>query len=150
MERVRARLSGRAIVEEFIPGREFAVSLWGRDAPSNFSIGETRFLNGQRSITYASKWLEESQEFSNTPVVYDFELNEPLRQTIVATARAAWTAVEAWGYLRVDVRLDFEGAPRVLDVNPNPDMTPGAGIYRAVQENGWSWERFVGKQVEWA
>jgi hypothetical protein len=35
-------------------------------------------------------------------------------------------------------------------VNPNPELGPGVGIRRAIEEAGWTWERFVLKQVEWA
>jgi D-alanine-D-alanine ligase len=148
--RVRARLDGPAIIEEFLPGREFVVSMWGRNAPEHVSIGEMRFLGGQRVATYASKWDPASEAFANTPLVYDFVLDPPIRHAVVAAARGAWKAVEARGYLRVDIRLDAAGSPRVLDVNPNPEIGPGAGIHRAVHEAGWTWERFVRQQVEWA
>ena len=49
----------------------------------------------------------------------------------------------------MDVRLDADGNPRVLDVNPNPELSTGVGIHRAVAEAGWSWERFVKQQIEW-
>lgn len=42
------------------------------------------------------------------------------------------------------------GNSYVLDVNPNPELDPGIGICRAVQEAGWTWERFVLQQAEWA
>jgi D-alanine-D-alanine ligase len=148
--RARARLAGPAIVQEFLPGREFAVALWGRDTPEYFSIGETRFRNGLRLITYAAKWDLDSSDFADSPLDYDVPLDPALRDAIVAAARGAWCAVGARGYMRVDVRLDEAGAPRVLDVNPNPELGPGVGICRAVQEAGWTWERFVRQQVEWA
>jgi D-alanine-D-alanine ligase len=47
-------------------------------------------------------------------------------------------------------RLDGTGNPYVLDVNPNPELGPGVGICRAVQEAGWTWERFIRQQLEWA
>jgi hypothetical protein len=72
------------------------------------------------------------------------------RDAVVAAARGAWCAVEARGYLRVDIRLDEAEAPYVLDVNPNPELGAGVGICRAVQEAGWTWERFVRQQVDWA
>jgi D-alanine-D-alanine ligase len=146
----QARLAGPAIVEEFLPGREFAVAMWGRNVPEHFSIGETRFLDGLRLCTYAYKWDTESKDFANSLIFYDPELAPPLRQAIVAAARGAWVAVAARGYMRVDVRLDAAGSPCVLDVNPNPELGPGVGICRAAQEAGWTWERFVRQQVEWA
>jgi D-alanine-D-alanine ligase len=148
--RARARLAGQAIIEEFLPGREFVVALWGRDSPEYFSIGETRFRNGLRLITYAAKWDLDSSDFADSPLDYDAPLDAPLRDALVAAARGAWCAVAARGYIRVDIRLDEAGAPRVLDVNPNPELGPGVGVCRAVQEAGWTWERFVRQQVEWA
>lgn len=146
----RARIAGPTLAEEFLPGREFAVSLWGHLAPDYFSIGETRFENGLRLNTYAAKWDINSRDFANSPMFYDLELDQELRAAIVAWARAAWHAVEARGYLRVDLRLDAGGDPRVLDVNPNPELAPGVGIHRAVTEAGWSWQRFVQRQIEWS
>ena len=88
---------------------------------------------------------------SNLPsVALPLELKPALREAVVAAARGAWAAVEARGYMRVDLRLNDAGAPFVLDVNPNPELGPGVGICRAVQEVGWSWERFVRQQIEWA
>jgi len=148
--RARARLAGPAMIQEFLPGREFAVALWGADGPEYLSIGETRFLNGLRLITYAAKWDLDSRDFADSPLDYNMPLDPALRDALVAAARGAWRAVEARGYIRVDIRLDEAGAPYVLDVNPNPELGPGVGICRAVQEAGWTWERFVRQQVEWA
>jgi D-alanine-D-alanine ligase len=150
MAAARARIPGPVIVEEFLPGREFAVALWGCTSPEYVSIGETIFLNGLRLNTYASKWDIDSADFANSPISYDLELDPALRDAVVGAARAAWVAVEARGYLRVDVRLNDAGGPFVLDVNPNPELGPGVGICRAVQEVGWTWERFVRQQIAWA
>jgi D-alanine-D-alanine ligase len=148
--RARARLSGPSIVQEFLPGREFAVALWGCDSPEHFSIGETHFNNGLRLITYAAKWDLASAEFADSPIDYSTQLDPALRDALVTAARGTWCAVAARGYMRVDIRLDASGAPHVIDVNPNPELGAGVGICRAVQEAGWTWERFVRQQVEWA
>ena len=136
--RETARLNGRALVEEFLPGREFVVSLWGATTPDHHAIGETIYENGLRLITYAAKWEVESADFINSPLTYTSELDDGLRDQILAAAKGAWIAVGARGYIRVDVRLDAQGMPRVLDVNPNPELGPGVGICRAAQEAGWT------------
>ena len=150
VERARARWRGPVIVEEFVEGREFAVSLWGRTTPEFVAIGETRFRSGLRLNTYASKWDTDSAEFADSPLDYTTELDSSLREAIVAAARGAWHAAGARGYLRVDVRCNAQRVPVVLDVNPNPAIEPGAGICRAIEEAGWSWACFVRRQVEWA
>jgi D-alanine-D-alanine ligase len=149
VESACARLSRPAIVEEFLPGREFVVALWGPAEGEYVSIGETLFLNGLRLHTYAAKWDMESADYADSPVVYDSDIEPSLRQAIVAATRGAWSAVGARGYLRVDVRLDEEGMPRVMDVNPNAAIEPGVGVHRAVIEAGWSWRDFVYRQLEW-
>lgn len=148
--RQRDRLVVPVVIEEFLPGREFAVALWGRHHPDYHSIGETRFLHGLRLITYAAKWDPDSPDYANTPLDYHTAMDPDLEAAVLAAARAAWIAVEARGYLRIDIRLNAAGIPHVLDVNPNPELGEGVGICRAVQEAGWSWERFVHQQIAWA
>ena len=150
LARARTHLAGPALVEEFLAGREFAVALWGCGEPEHVSIGETRFRNGLRLNSYAAKWDADSDAFANSPISYTTEIDPALREAIVAAARGAWKAVGARGYMRVDIRLDAAEMPFVIDVNPNPELGPGVGICRAVQEAGWTWERFVRQQVEWA
>jgi D-alanine-D-alanine ligase len=148
--RARARLAGPVLVQEFLPGREFAVALWGERRPEHSSIGEFAFTNGLLVNTYASKWVTGSEDFAASPLSYATEIEGSLRERVLDAARGAWLAVEARGYMRVDVRLDGDGEPRVLDVNPNPELAPEVGIHRAVTEAGWTWERFVRQQIEWA
>jgi D-alanine-D-alanine ligase len=150
LARARARWEGPVIVQEFLPGREFAVSLWGAREPEHSSIGEFCFREGLMLNTYASKWDSGSEDFANSPLFYDSKITEALRAEVLRQACGTWRAVEARGYLRVDLRLDAGGQPHVLDVNPNPELAPGVGIHRAVMEAGWTWERFVRQQVLWA
>ena len=150
LARAMAHLEGPAVIQEFLPGREFVVSLWGRCQPDYVSIGETVFEKGLRLITYAAKWHVESEDFANSPLFYNSKIAPRLREAIIATACGAWRAVRARHALRVDVRLDEAGNPRVLDVNPNPEISPGVGICRGVQEAGWQWQDFIHNLVEWA
>ena len=150
VERARTRWPGPVMVEEYVEGREFAVALWGSESPDYVSIGETLFHNGLRLITYAAKWEPASADFADSPLDYGTELDDALRDAVTAAARGAWRAAGARGYLRVDIRCNAQQTPVVLDVNPNPEMGPGVGMCRAVQEAGWTWQCFVRRQVEWA
>jgi D-alanine-D-alanine ligase len=150
LARARARWDGPVVVQEFLPGREFAVSLWGEAAPEHASIGEFCFRDGLLLNTYASKWDTQSADFANSPLSYATAIDSALEQAVRAAAEGSWRAVEARGYLRVDVRLDADQRPRVLDVNPNPELAPEVGIHRAVTEAGWTWGRFVRQQIAWA
>src|SRR5262249_55128969 len=108
VEWARARWPWPVVVEEFIEGREVAVSRWGGNGPEYVSIGETLFRNGLRLNTYASKWESESAEFADSPLNYGTEVEPSLRESIVAAARGAWQAAGARGYLRVDIRCSTQ------------------------------------------
>jgi D-alanine-D-alanine ligase len=56
------------------------------------------------------------------------------------------------GYARFDARVDEQGKLRVIDVNPNPDISPGAGVSRAVARRGIELGDFVRGQaaLAWA
>ena len=80
VQRARARWPGPVVVEEFVEGREFAVSLWGGTTPEYVSIGETLFRNGLRLNTYAAKWDAGSTEFADSPLDYTTEMGSSLRE----------------------------------------------------------------------
>lgn len=150
LARACARAHGTVVIEDFLPGREFVVSLWGAFGPEHVSVGEICFRNGLRLMTYAAKWDAESADYEDSPLTYRFDLDEGTEEALIAAARGAWRAVGARGCLRVDLRLDARGEPRILDVNPNPAFGPDVGIQRAAGEAGWTWERFVRAQIAWA
>ena len=65
-------------------------------------------------------------------------------------ARRTWAAVEGVGYTRVDVRLDDRGRLYVIDVNPNADLSPGAGLARQAAGAGWSYQDLVARILDLA
>jgi D-alanine-D-alanine ligase len=48
----------------------------------------------------------------------------------------AFRTVGGWGYGRVDIRLDEEGLPHVLEVNCNPCLDKGIGLARSAERAG--------------
>jgi len=49
------------------------------------------------------------------------------------------------GYVRVDMRLDSEGRLNVIEVNPNPDISPGTGAARQAEAAGMTYTQFIEK-----
>ena len=72
-----------------------------------------------------------------------------LLKRIGAVARQAWDALASGeGYGRVDLRVDDEGQPCVLEVNPNPDLSSDAGLARMGRAVGWDYDELVLQVVE--
>ena len=48
------------------------------------------------------------------------------------------------------MRMDQEGQPNVIEVNPNPDISPGSGAVIQAEAAGMTYAQFIGRIVELA
>ena len=133
-----------ALVEEFIEGREINAALIGSAPVEALPLSEIRFHSGlARSIvSYEGKWLEESNEFAGTQPVCPAPLKAKEEFLVRDVALRAFKILECRDYARVDMRLR-EGVPYILEVNANPDISPGAGLARAARAAGISYQRLI-------
>ncbi len=53
-------------------------------------------------------------------------------------------------YARLDIRLDRDDRPYVLEVNPNPDLTEGVSLMESAEEAGYGFAETLAMVVEWA
>jgi D-alanine-D-alanine ligase len=139
------RLAGPALVQRFVGGRELNVGIVGGAV---LPVAEIEFSAPQRVVSYAAKWDALSPADLSTRPVCPARIPAPLEADVVEVARAAWSALGGRGYGRVDVRTDDGGRPYVLDVNPNPDLAPGAGLARMAGVAGWDYGELVRRIVE--
>lgn len=142
-----------ALVEQFIFGREFNISVWG-DPPEVLPLYEIDFSDFsdpcQRIVSFAAKWEAESFDYNHTPGICPAHVEAELGQRITETALTAWRLFDCRGYARFDIRLDAAGTPYVIEVNCNPDLSPEAGFFRACQVAGFSYRGMVTKILELA
>lgn len=139
---------GPALIERYIDGREFNVSILERDgSPCPMPLAEidfTGFPEGiPRILTFSAKWDEASDEYQRSKSTLAHGLEPQLRVEIESIALAAWRALGLRDYARVDMRLDRDGRPFVIDVNPNPDLSRGAGLSLAAERAGISHEQLI-------
>jgi D-alanine-D-alanine ligase len=144
--RLASHLAGPFLVEEYLPGKEINVSLFPEPARGHVVPTEIDFSalapGLPRFVTYDSKWNPESPEYvtRSVPAV----LEPPLRAEVERVARAAFLALGGSGYGRVDMRLDVHGQPCVIDVNPNNDLHPEAGLAIAAASVGLDYQALIG------
>jgi D-alanine-D-alanine ligase len=148
-----ARFGGRWFAEGFVEGREFNVALLERyGAPFALPIGEMLFEQWDearpRIIGYAAKWDETATEYRDTTRVFDWHQRDSrLNRMLEFLARECWMLFGLTGYARVDFRVDPEGKPYILEVNPNPCLEPDAGFAAACEQAGMTYEDLIAHVV---
>jgi D-alanine-D-alanine ligase len=127
-----------ALVQSFLPGREFNVGIVGGRRMRVLPLAEVNYAELPPGIppimSYAAKWLETAVEYQKTSVICPAQVDAALASEIGRVALKAFRAVGGWGYGRVDIRLDEAGAPCVLDVNCNACLDEGMGLARSAEQ----------------
>jgi D-alanine-D-alanine ligase len=138
------RMPGHALVQAFVGGRELQVGIVGDEV---MPVAEIVFAGRQRVIGYAAKWSPGSEADRDTRPVCPARITTTLHESATELAFAAWSALGGRGYGRVDLRTDDGGRLHLLEVNPNPDLAPSAGLARMARVRGWSFGDLVGRIV---
>lgn len=130
------------LVEHFLPGREFNVTLLqnGR-GPRVLPIAEMRYLDFPPELPevlgYEAKWCSDSFAYRHTVRTFpDRQDDRELLDHLTELAVAAWLACGVSGYARVDMRLDEAGRPCLLEVNANPCISGDSGYMASAQRAG--------------
>ena len=116
---------GSLLIEEYIPGRELTAGillLHGKERV--LPLIEIEPKSG--FFDYTAKYSEGMSEFL-VPAPLDRETTHLVQEVSLA----AHQALSCSGFSRVDLRLDEEGRPFVLEVNTLPGMTPMSDLPRA-------------------
>jgi D-alanine-D-alanine ligase len=137
------------LVQRFVDGREVNVGIVDRQV---LPISEIRFDSMPkgmwRIVSYRSKWELGSDEDLGASPVCPAEISAPLAAELKRLALDAWKAVGGEGYGRVDIRIDSQGRPWILEVNANPDIAPDAGLARMARAAGMDYPALISAVCE--
>jgi D-alanine-D-alanine ligase len=141
-----------ALVEAFIPGREFNVGIWGNGTPHLLPLAELDYGEWpalSRVCHFFAKWEESAPEYTTTYVRCPAEVEPALGERIRAVALRAYTLTGCSDYARVDLRV-MDGQPYVLEVNPNPCLAVDSGFANAARVAGYGHDAMLAQIVRWA
>ena len=125
--------SGRALlIEAFLPGQDLTVGLLGNAGPG-FSEDDLTVLpitaedyahlpdDLPRLCGYEAKWLPDSPYWHwPEEEAVQADLPAETRALLEQGSRRLFARLGCRDYARLDWRLDADGLPRLLEVNPNP------------------------------
>jgi D-alanine-D-alanine ligase len=134
------------LIEEFIRGRELNVGLIETPDLRVLPISEILFVEDDPHywpiVTYDAKWKPGSRDYEATPPSYPARVSPRLRSKLEALSCQAFRLLGCRDFARVDFRVRGS-KPYILEVNPNPDFSPTAGLAGGLQSAGISHAQFT-------
>ena len=147
---VHLRLKTANFAEAYIEGREFHVALLQQISGvpvlpiAEILLGSVK-AHSPKIFGYDAKWTPDSPAYVGTLRRFGLEQDEPeLAKTLKQFALACWNLFRFSGYARVD----SNGAPFIIDVNPNPYLTLDTEDAAAAAEAGLPYQELIGNIVE--
>ncbi len=118
IEMVHRHFQQSAVVEEYLPGREFTVSMTGNGPERRFRPVENIIHSEafERYPTLTNRLKEEGW--------LKFEIPEDRSETLCTIAEQTATVLDCLDHVRIDLREDATGQPKVIDVNGIPGLNP--------------------------
>lgn len=144
---------GEALVEEFIDGQEFNITVFGDSGYSFSPISEIVYTlppHLPKILTFDAKWKPGTLYFQGTQAVCPAQIPAEEQERIKEIALAVFQRLVGRGYARVDTRRDSEGRYQVLEVNANPDISPDTGAALQAKAAGLTYNQFIEKIVKLA
>lgn len=117
------------IVEEFLPGREFTVAVLGNGQNAEvLPIVEMNFSELPQDMpqiySYEAKWILDTRDkpldIFSCPAKLDEKLESKIKEVVLKT----YSVLNCRDWSRIDVRLDANGEPNIIEVNPLPGVLP--------------------------
>jgi len=150
-----------AIIEQFLPGREFTVGVLG-NAPARevlpiVEIDHSLLPPGAKPIySYEAKWVWDTPDKPLAIFKCPADISPSLKADIEKLVTDACDVLRIRDWCRIDVRLDGTGRPNILEVNPLPGILPNPDenscLPKAARTAGYSYsgliQRVVGEAVK--
>lgn len=132
------KYDGEVFVEQFVTGREYTVGILGEEALPVIGLSTPH-----RFFDYDAKY-----QATDTDYQLPSGLSAELEVALQRLALEAYQALGCEGWGRVDLMLDTDGRPWLLEVNTIPGMTSHSLVPMAAQALGMDFEALVRRILE--
>ncbi len=149
---IQSQLKLPALVEEYVEGREFYVSILGNTDFEVLPIMEMDFSNlppaYPRIYGHEAKSEINSPQYKGVNAIVATDLHQDVKARIINAGREAAVALKVQDYARVDIRLTTDGVPKVVEVNANPYLERTSVLALAALQAGMGYSTFINRIAE--
>ena len=144
---IHEKYANDVIAEEYIPGREFYVSLLGNHQLTVFPIRELVFKevppDEPKIATYRAKWDEEYRKRWGLQNQFAENLDPALAKQIVQTCKRIYRLLTIDGYARIDLRVTPANEIYFIEANPNPILAADEDFAQSAIKAGLTYSQLI-------
>ena len=147
IDAILSELKRPVLIEEFIEGDELDVSIMGNEEnmkvlPLSRSVFDDLPSGVWHIYPFKAKWGHDSV-YGKIRTERPARYSEKLTQLISEITLDVYNIFDCHDYARIEVRVDKDGNPFVLEVNPNPSINVGDCVPACAELIGLSYEAFI-------
>lgn len=154
IERILVEYDQAALVEEFLPGREFTVAIIGNGEEAEvLPIVEISYNEFPKDFvpiySYEAKWILDTKENPLDIFSCPANLTVELEKKISDIALKTFNTLRCKDWSRIDIRLDANNGPNVIEINPLPGILPNpeenSCFPKAARTKGLNYQEMINK-----
>jgi D-alanine-D-alanine ligase len=145
VSRLRTRMNAEILVQQFIPGLEVTVSVWGNRRPYAFPPWQ---LDLRSRDSFATERVKFSAKFRRQKGIRARQFRGPGADRARSNSLRLFRLLDLNGYIRFDYRITESGEPFLIDVNPNPNLARDEDFACSVREGGVEYPELIEKILE--
>lgn len=157
--RIKEHYNQPSLVEDFLEGKEFTVAMLGNgDEVKVLPVVEINLESvpeGFNKIySYEVKWFFDTRESKLDIFRCPAEIDLELCRQIEKLCRNAFKVLRIKDWARIDVRLDKDNVPHIVEINPLPGILPDPAdnscYPKAAREIGLNYEEMINEVLQTA
>jgi len=146
VEYVASNYKQPVLIEEFISGQEFTVAVIGNDPGQAMPVVQIK-IDGKLRLN--DKFYTFARITSDKlEYICPARINEELKNKLSDLAVRTYNAVECRDFGRVDFRVDNDGNPYVLEINPLPSLSTEDVFMNVANALGMTYEGIIGRILD--
>lgn len=142
------------LLEKFLSGQEFTVAVWGNGTEVEVlpivAMDYSQLpVNSQPIYSYEAKWIWDTPEKPLEIFQCPARISPALKESIEEITRDAYRVLQIRDWCRIDIRLDDNELPNIIELNPLPGILPdpkeNSCFPKAARTAGYSYQEMLSK-----